>query len=69
MGYTFRFCSASASRITCWKVGNYEAPPEKGIRLRRDILSLLSARTPDMYAAQFKNGMDVLPGWKARRPC
>ncbi|MBR0698043.1 alpha/beta fold hydrolase [Bradyrhizobium lablabi] len=44
-----------------WKDGNYEAPPEKGIRLWRDILSLLSARTPDMYQAQFKNGMDVLP--------
>jgi homoserine O-acetyltransferase len=44
-----------------WKEGNYEAPPEKGIRLWRDILSLLSARTPDMYSAQFKNGMDVLP--------
>src|SRR6185437_213383 len=23
--------------------------------------NLLSARTPDMYSAQFKNGMDVLP--------
>jgi len=44
-----------------WKDGNYEAPPEKGIRLWRDILSFLSARTPDMYSAQFKNGMDVLP--------
>ena len=44
-----------------WKDGNYEAPPERGIRLWRDILSLLSARTPDMYSAQFKNGMDVLP--------
>src|SRR5262249_13213230 len=44
-----------------WKDGNYEAPPEKGIRLWRDILSFLSARTPDMYAAQFRNGMDVLP--------
>jgi homoserine O-acetyltransferase len=44
-----------------WKDGNYEAPPEKGIRLWRDILSLLSARTPDMYSAQFKNGIDVLP--------
>ena len=44
-----------------WKDGNYEAPPEKGIRLWRDILSFLSARTPDMYAAQFKNGMDMLP--------
>jgi homoserine O-acetyltransferase/O-succinyltransferase len=44
-----------------WKGGNYDAPPENGVRLWRDILSLLSARTPDMYAAQFKNGMDVLP--------
>src|SRR5436190_9844348 len=44
-----------------WKDGNYDAPPEKGIRLWRDILSFLSARTPDMYAAQFKNGMDILP--------
>jgi homoserine O-acetyltransferase len=44
-----------------WNGGNYEAPPEKGIRLMRDILNLLSARTPDMYSAQFKNGMDALP--------
>ena len=44
-----------------WKDGNYETPPEQGIRLWRDIVTLLAARTPDMYAAQFKNGMDVLP--------
>jgi homoserine O-acetyltransferase len=44
-----------------WNGGNYEAPPEKGIRLMRDILNLLSARTPDMYSAQFTNGMDALP--------
>ena len=44
-----------------WKDGNYDAPPEKGLRLFRDIVALLAARTPDMYAAQFKNGMDVLP--------
>lgn len=44
-----------------WKDGNYEAPPEKGVRLWRDILNLLAARTPDMYIGQFKNGMDVLP--------
>jgi homoserine O-acetyltransferase/O-succinyltransferase len=49
-----------------WKDGNYDAPPEKGIRLWRDIVSLLSARTPDMYAAQFKNGMDVLPWMEAQ---
>src|SRR5215212_6401030 len=43
-----------------WKDGNYDAPPEKGVRLWRDILSLLSARTPEMYSAQFKNGIDAL---------
>src|SRR5499427_1793194 len=40
-----------------WKDGNYEAPPEKGVRLWRDLLNLLAARTPDMYVGQFKNGM------------
>ena len=49
-----------------WKDGNYDAPPEKGIRLWRDIVSLLSARTPDLYSAQFKNGMDALP-WMAEQ--
>jgi len=44
-----------------WKEGNYEAPPEKGVRLWRDILNLLAARTPEMYSAQFRNGMDALP--------
>jgi homoserine O-acetyltransferase len=49
-----------------WKDGNYDAPPEKGVRLWRDILSLLAARTPDMYSAQFRNGMDALP-WMAEQ--
>jgi len=49
-----------------WKDGNYEAPPEKGVRLWRDILNLLSARTPDMYSAQFKNQLDVLPWMEAQ---
>jgi homoserine O-acetyltransferase len=44
-----------------WKDGNYEAPPEKGVRLWRDILNFLAARSPEMSSAQFKNGMDVLP--------
>ena len=44
-----------------WNGGNYDAQPEKGVRLWRDIVNLLAARTPDMYAAQFKNGLDVLP--------
>jgi homoserine O-acetyltransferase len=48
-----------------WKDGNYDAPPEKGVRLWRDILNL-AARTPDMYSAQFRNGMDVLPWMEAQ---
>ena len=44
-----------------WKDGNYDAPPEKGVRLWREIVNLLAARTPEMYSAQFKNRMDVLP--------
>jgi homoserine O-acetyltransferase len=44
-----------------WNGGNYTAIPEKGVRLWRDILNLLAARTPDMYQGQFKNGPDVLP--------
>ena len=63
-GWTVAVLEASRKAIMeapAWKDGNYDAPPEKGIRLWRDILTLLAARTPDMYSAQFKNGMDVLP--------
>src|ERR1700759_716059 len=49
-----------------WNDGNYDSPPEKGVRLWRDILNLLAARTPDMYSAQFKNGMDALPWMEAQ---
>ena len=44
-----------------WKDGNYDAPPEKGVRLWRDIVNLMAAGTPEMYAAQFKNPLEVLP--------
>jgi homoserine O-acetyltransferase len=44
-----------------WKEGNYDAPPEKGVRLWRDIVNLLAARTPEIYSAQFKNPLEVLP--------
>jgi homoserine O-acetyltransferase len=63
-GWTIAVLEASRKAIMndpAWNDGNYEAPPEKGVRLWRDILQLLSARTPDMYSAQFKNGMDALP--------
>jgi homoserine O-acetyltransferase len=65
--WTVAVLEASRKAITtdlAWNNGNYESPPENGIRLWRDILSLLAARTPDMVSAQFKNGLDVLP-WMA----
>jgi homoserine O-acetyltransferase/O-succinyltransferase len=63
-GWTVAVLEASRKAIMndpAWKDGNYDTPPEKGVRLWRDILNLLAARTPDMYSAQFKNGMDALP--------
>jgi homoserine O-acetyltransferase len=68
-GWTVAVLEASRKAIMndpAWKDGNYDAPPEKGVRLWRDILNLLAARTPDMYSAQFKNGIDVLP-WMAEQ--
>jgi homoserine O-acetyltransferase/O-succinyltransferase len=49
-----------------WKNGDYDAPPEQGIRLWRDILGFLAARTPDMYRDQFQNQADVLPWLQAQ---
>jgi homoserine O-acetyltransferase len=44
-----------------WKGGEYAEPPENGIRLYRDILSFLAARSPEIYRDQFPNQLDVLP--------
>ena len=49
-----------------WNGGNYTSPPANGIRLWRDILGFLSARTPEMYRYQFANPRDVLPWLKAQ---
>jgi len=49
-----------------WNQGNYASPPEQGVRLWRDILSFLAARTPDMYRDQFQNQLDVLPWLQAQ---
>jgi homoserine O-acetyltransferase len=68
-GWSVAVMEASRKAIMndpAWKDGNYEQPPEKGVRLWRDILNLLAARTPDMYSAQFKNGMDALPWMEAQ---
>src|SRR3954470_12520748 len=68
-GWTVAVLEASRKAImndAAWNGGDYEAPPEQGVRLWRDILNLLAARTPDMYAAQFKNGLDALPWMEAQ---
>jgi homoserine O-acetyltransferase len=44
-----------------WNGGNYTSPPEKGIRLWRDILNFLAARTPEVSRDQFQNPLDILP--------
>jgi len=49
-----------------WNSGNYTSPPANGIRLWRDILGFLAARSPEMYRYQFANQADVLPWLKAQ---
>jgi homoserine O-acetyltransferase len=44
-----------------WKGGDYTEPPEQGIRLWRDILNFLAARTPELSRDQFPNQLDILP--------
>jgi homoserine O-acetyltransferase len=47
-----------------WKNGDYAEPPEQGIRLWRDILGFLAARSPEMSRDQFANPLDILPWMK-----
>ena len=47
-----------------WNGGNYTSPPEAGIRLWRDIVGFLAARTPEQLRDQFPYGLDVLPWLK-----
>jgi homoserine O-acetyltransferase len=49
-----------------WSKGNYSKPPTEGLRLYRDILGFLAARTPEQYRWQFPDGLDVLPWLKAQ---
>src|SRR5947199_8589409 len=49
-----------------WNGGNYTSPPEKGIRLWRDILGFLAARSPEKYRDQLQNQLDVLPWLEAQ---
>ena len=49
-----------------WKGGGYAEPPEQGIRLWRDILNFLAARSPEVSRDQFPNQMDMLPYLQAQ---
>jgi homoserine O-acetyltransferase len=49
-----------------WKGGDYVEPPEQGIRLWRDILNFLAARSPEVSRDQFPNQMDMLPYLQAQ---
>src|SRR5436305_9041466 len=49
-----------------WKNGDYTEPPEQGIRLWRDILNFLAARSPGVSRDQFPNQMDILPFLQAQ---
>jgi homoserine O-acetyltransferase len=49
-----------------WKNGDYAEPPEQGIRLWRDILNFLAARTPEVSRDQFPNQLDILPWMQAQ---
>jgi homoserine O-acetyltransferase len=49
-----------------WQNGDYAAPPEQGIRLWRDILNFLAARSPEVSRDQFPNQMDMLPFLQAQ---
>jgi homoserine O-acetyltransferase len=51
---------------SCMEGRHYDAPPEKGIRLCATS-SRSCRRDADMYAAQFKNGKEILPCWSSRR--
>ena len=50
-----------------WNQGNYTSPPENGIRLWREILNFLAARSPELYREQFPNQLDVLPWYSSRK--
>ena len=47
-----------------WKGGDYTDPPDQGIRLWRDILNFIAARTPEVSRDQFPNQLDILPWMK-----
>ena len=51
-----------------WKDGNYDAPPEKGVRLWRDILSCCRRARPTCMRRSSRTAWTCCPGWSSRRP-
>jgi homoserine O-acetyltransferase len=41
--------------------GNYTAQPDKGWRMRADVLQVIATRTPEAMRRQFPDPMDVIP--------
>ena len=41
--------------------GNYTEQPDKGWRMRADVLQVIATRTPEAMRRQFPNAMDVIP--------
>src|SRR5947209_5442111 len=67
--WTVTVLEATRKAITldpAWKNGDYAEPPEHGIRLWRDILNFLAARSPEVSRDQFPNQMDILPFLQAQ---
>src|SRR2546423_3943972 len=53
-------------RDPAWGNGDHAEPPEQGIRLWRDILNFLAARSPEVSRDQFPNQLDILPPMQAQ---
>jgi homoserine O-acetyltransferase len=49
-----------------WNGGEYTSPPEQGIRLWRQMLGFLAARTPEWYRYELAQPGEVLP-WVAKQ--
>jgi homoserine O-acetyltransferase/O-succinyltransferase len=49
-----------------WNGGNYTSPPANGVKLWREMLGFLAARSPELYRYQFANPLDVLPWLKSQ---
>jgi homoserine acetyltransferase len=70
LGWSVAVMEASRKAIMldpAWKNGEYDAPPEQGLRLYRDILSFLAARSPKSTATSSRTRWTSCPGSPRRR--